>query len=79
MISHLCSFSLPASSKLISVLLLAILVTIISGQPVASDNCLNYNSNNSVCTECFSGYYLEYYFCVPCNPRCACSSQYDYC
>lgn len=48
-------------------------------QPTASDSCVLYNSTNSVCTRCLPGLYLQYYFCIPCNPLCTCSSNLNFC
>lgn len=64
---------------------LALLVSLLVGiwpalsQPTPTDSCINYNTNYSVCTQCLPGLYLEYFFCIPCNPLCACSSNKNYC
>ena len=48
-------------------------------QPTFSDNCLVWNAITSVCQQCNVGFYLQYFFCIPCNPNCACSSKHDFC
>ncbi len=58
--------------------LILIFMSVIT-QPTPSDNCLNYNVNNGVCQQCVSGFYLQYYFCLPCSPRCQCSSRNNFC
>ena len=61
------------------VLLWVFLLGAISGQPTFSDNCLNFNLTSGTCLGCVDGFFLQYFFCLPCAPLCLCSSQVNYC
>ena len=60
-------------------LLLIIMIALINSQPTNSDSCVKWNNNAGICEQCLEGFLLEYFFCIPCNRLCTCSSDQDYC
>lgn len=66
-------------SKTFSIIIIGAILTICSCQPTFSDNCAVFNPTTSVCQQCNPGFYLQFFFCIPCNPNCVCTSKNDFC
>ncbi len=64
------------------IMIIFLLLGIIHSQPTTNDNCLVFNASLSAagtCYECVPGFYLVFFFCLPCAPLCICNSSANFC